>query len=338
MAVGLWARGGGWGIRERGKPLGLSLGDLFLGHAQTVWPAIACGFKTLRARHLDLRRLRIDTPDGDFVDFDWHWSADMHAPTLVLFHGLEGSSGSHYALALAKAAHRRGWSFVVPHFRGCSGEMNRAPRAYHAGDYSEINWMLAQVRLQSPTSPIYAVGVSLGGNALCCWAGEKGAAAKSLVESLAFVSAPIDLAACGDAIDEGLNRLIYGQMFLRTMKQKAELKWQQFPGLFDLEKVREAQTIRAFDDAFTALLHGFGTVEHYWQTASARQFLKGLRVPCLFVNARNDPLVPILSVEETQRAHEGADTIEFLVPIRGGHVGFDDNLFNAVCDWLASKK
>ena len=318
--------------------MGFSFIDQALGHIQTIWPAIACRVHTSSARPIKVHRLRIDTPDGDFVDFDWRWSKKTDSPTLVLFHGLEGSSASHYAAALSGAAHRLGWNFVVPHFRGCSGEMNRSPRAYHAGDYREIDWMLTQVRRQSPTSPIYSVGVSLGGNALCCWAGEKGAAAKSLVESLAFVSAPIDLSACGDAIDQGLNRLIYGRMFLRTMKQKARLKWKQFPGLFDLERVMSAKTIRAFDDAFTGPLHGFGTVENYWHTASAIQFISTIKLPCLFVNAHNDPLVPFSSIEKAKRTHEGVDKIEFQTPEFGGHVGFDGRFFDAICHWLASKQ
>jgi len=310
--------------------------DPAFGHIQTIWPAIACRLHLKRAWSKAFDRLRVDTPDGDFVDFDWCWSERADSPTLVLFHGLEGGSAGHYATALAKAAHRRGWNFVVPHFRGCSGEMNRSPRAYHAGDYHEIDWMLTQVRLQRPTSPVYAVGVSLGGNALCCWAGEKGCAAQSMVDSVACVSAPIDLAACGDAIDKGLNRLIYGRMFLRTMKQKARLKWQQFPGLFDLEQVMMATSIRAFDNAFTAPLHGFGSVECYWQTASATQFISEIKLRCLFITARNDPLVPISALEEANRAHEGADKIEFRMPGFGGHVGFDDRFFDALCDWLAT--
>ena len=139
------------------------------GNAQTIWPA-------LFGRRPDgappcWRRERWDTPDGDFVDADWQEDDAVRpdAPLLVLFHGLEGSSSSHYARAFAGWARRHGWRFVVPHFRGCSGEMNRAPRAYHSGDFEEIGWMLAQAR-RRPAGRVVAVGVSLGGNALLRWA------------------------------------------------------------------------------------------------------------------------------------------------------------------------
>ena len=113
------------------------------GHVQTIWPVFF-------SRRFDgsapvFRRERWPTPDGDFIDVDWQGPAAAQ-PLLVLFHGLEGSSSSHYAQAFAAEAKARGWRFAVPHFRGCSGEINLAPRAYHSGDYEEIGWMLAQLR------------------------------------------------------------------------------------------------------------------------------------------------------------------------------------------------
>ena len=109
------------------------------GHAQTIWPVLRKGAPP------PYRRERWDTPDGDFIDVDLAL-ARAGAPTLVLFHGLEGSSASHYAQAFAAQAAARSWSVVLPHFRGCSGELNLAPRAYHSGDFEEIGWMLAQAK------------------------------------------------------------------------------------------------------------------------------------------------------------------------------------------------
>ncbi|HKU71732.1 MAG TPA: alpha/beta fold hydrolase, partial [Burkholderiales bacterium] len=120
------------------------------------------------------RRERWDTPDGDFVDLDWvvtpspasqHPSRTSIAPLLVLFHGLEGSSRSHYALAMMALTERRGLRGVVVNFRGCSGEPNRLARAYHSGDAQEIDWILRRLR-NNAGGPVYALGVSLGGNAL----------------------------------------------------------------------------------------------------------------------------------------------------------------------------
>src|SRR5437870_11468707 len=157
------------------------------GHAQTIWPVFfSRRFDGPRPR---FRRERWSTPDGDFIDVDW-LGEDASAPLLVLFHGLEGSSRSHYAESFAAEARRRGWRYAVPHFRGCSGEINLAPRAYHSGDHEEIGWILDRLRT-TQGAPVYAVGVSLGGNALLRWAEEAGNEAQRTVRAVAAVSSPL---------------------------------------------------------------------------------------------------------------------------------------------------
>src|SRR5258706_6087166 len=161
------------------------------GNAQTIWPALFA--KRFHGPPPQYRRERWVTPDDDFVDADW-LGDDTQAPLLVLFHGLEGSSSSHYAQAFADWARRQRWRFVVPHFRGCSGELNRAPRAYPSGDYEEIGWRLHRARALH-AGPMVALGVSLGGNALLRWAEEAGASAAATLRAVAAVSSPIDLTA-----------------------------------------------------------------------------------------------------------------------------------------------
>src|SRR5690606_32247007 len=134
-------------------------------------------------------------------------AAAAHGPWLVLFHGLEGSSQSHYARALMAAAGDAGWQGVVPHFRGCSGEANLAPRAYHSGDSEEIDWILRRIARQAGGAPVFAAGVSLGTNALLKWLGERGDEAARLVTAAAGISAPQDLRAGADALARGFNRL-----------------------------------------------------------------------------------------------------------------------------------
>src|SRR6185436_2443390 len=161
------------------------------GHLQTIVPSL---FPPPR---VPLRRERWDTPDGDFIDVDF--CGDPGAETqLVLFHGLEGGSDSHYARAIAAHAVLHGWRLAMPHFRGCSGEPNRTRRAYHSGDSAEIDWMLRRLG-----GPLCAMGVSLGGNVLLKWLGERGDAARALVRRAAAVSAPLDFGAAGDALDRG---------------------------------------------------------------------------------------------------------------------------------------
>src|SRR5919198_768661 len=148
-----------------------------------------------------LARRRWETPDGDFIDIDF--AGDPQLPRLaVLLHGLEGCSNSHYARRLAQRLPAAGWRVAIAHWRGCSGEPNRKPRAYHSGDSEEIDWILRRLE-----GELYAAGISLGGNALLKWLGERGPEAKRFVRRAAAISAPIDLSAAGHALDRGLNRL-----------------------------------------------------------------------------------------------------------------------------------
>ncbi len=285
------------------------------GNVQTIWPALFA--RRVHGPRPQFRRERWDTPDGDFVDVDW-LQAPPGETLLVLFHGLEGSSQSHYAQAFAAFARELGLSYALPHFRGCSGELNRAPRAYHSGDWQEIDWMLRQLRARH-AGPIVAVGISLGGNALMRWAGELGEAAASVVTAVASVSSPLDLAAGGQAIGRGFNRLVYTRMFLRSMKPKAYAKLAQHPGLFDAEAMRQARDLYDFDNLFTAPLHGFRNTEDYWARASAKPHLHRIRIPALALNARNDPFVPATSLP---RPSEVGRWVTLWQPAHGGHVGF----------------
>jgi len=299
------------------------------GNLQTIWPAL------FARRYLgaapQYRRERWSTPDGDFVDVDWSQApARAGAPLLVLFHGLEGSSRSHYAEAFAGFAATQGISFAVPHFRGCSGELNHGPRAYHSGDWEEIDWILWRVR-EHHGGPVLAVGISLGGNALMRWAGEMGAAAGGLVGAVACVCSPLDLAAGGVAIGRGFNRLVYTTMFLRTMRPKALLKLAQHPGLFDRDALLAARDLYEFDNVFTAPLHGFKDTDDYYARASAKPHLARIRIPALALNARNDPFVPAYSLPEA--GHVG-DWVTLWQPPQGGHVGFPAGGWPSHVQWM----
>lgn len=285
------------------------------GHVQTIWPAL------FSRRHLgprpSFRRERWTTPDADFVDVDWQ-GEDADAPLLVLFHGLEGSSASHYAQAFATEARQRGWRFAVPHFRGCSGELNLAPRAYHSGDWQEVAWMLARFRA-AHRGDIVAAGVSLGGNALLRFVEEAGATASASVRAVAAISAPLDLAAGGRAIGRGFGRQVYTRMFMRSMKPKALRKLAQHPGLFDAARMRAARGLRDFDDVFTAPLHGFRDAADYYARGSAGARLDRIRIPALVLNARNDPFMPAAALP---KADAVGPCVTLWQPAHGGHVGF----------------
>jgi len=250
---------------------------------------------------------------------------------VVLFHGLEGSSRSHYALALMAAVRDRGWRGVVVHFRGCGGELNRLPRAYHSGDGAEVNWILRRLRPGNPR--LSAVGVSLGGNALLKWLGETGASAIDVVERAAAVSAPVDLMAAGNALDRSFN-LLYVRHFLSSMKRKSLAKLARYPGLFDAARVRAAGTLREFDDLVTAPLHGFRNTDDYWTRASSKPGLLHIRVPTLITNARNDPFLP---AHVLPRAGEVSDSVALDQPEEGGHAGFVSGRFPGHLGWLPAR-
>jgi predicted alpha/beta-fold hydrolase len=265
-----------------------------------------------------LARERWETPDGDFIDVDFA-GEPAAARTVVLFHGLEGGSASHYARALATHAAARGWRIALPHFRGCSGEPNRLARAYHSGDSEEIDWILRRLRA-GRAEPICAAGVSLGGNALLKWLGERGAAAGAVVRRAVAVSAPVDLVAAGFALDRGLNRVLYARHFLKTMRRKALEKLERFPGLYDARRVARASTLYEFDDLVTAPLHGFRSVRDYWTRASSAPWLEEIRVPTLMLNALNDPFLPAEALLAASRRAARDVVLEF--PATGGHAGF----------------
>jgi uncharacterized protein len=279
-------------------------------HLQTIWPVM------LRAGpRMQYRRERWTTPDGDFIDLDWAVGPpDRPAgtgPLVALFHGLEGSSGSHYARSLMASALAAGWRGVVVNWRGCSGEPNLLARAYHAGDSAEVDWILRRLR------PDFVAGVSLGANALLKWLGEQGSQA-DFIRAAAGVSAPQDLEVGALALGRHFNRL-YCMSFMGSLKRKSLLKLERFPGIYDRRKVVAARNFQDFDDVVTAPLHGFASARDYWIQSSSKQYLGGVEVPTLVLNARNDPFLPEHALA---RPSEVSRHVVLDYPAHGGHVGF----------------
>lgn len=297
-------------------------------HLQTIVPALWAPRPTVR-----YIREQWETPDDDIIDVD-RTVGDTSAggdgssgprPTLVVFHGLEGSAQSRYVLGLMTAAAAIGWDGVAPHFRGCGTTPNRQPRFYHSGDSAEVDWVLRCVvderaRNVDTTSgaALVVAGISLGGNMLLKWLGEHGSDARRIVSAAAAISAPMDLAAGGAALGRGFNRL-YARMFLKTLKAKSRAKLRSHPGLFDAAAMEAARDLHAFDDVVTAPLHGFDDADDYWRRASSKPLLRRIAVPTLILNARNDPFLPASALP-------GPDEVSPMVtrefPAHGGHVGF----------------
>jgi uncharacterized protein len=301
------------------------------GHAQTIVPALFARLPSVK-----YRRERWTTPDRDFIDLDWLGDEPAPAgtvskPLFVLFHGLEGSSDSHYARVLMAAAKARGWRGVVPHFRSCSGPMNLQPRFYHLADSAEVDWILRRLK-ERHGGPVVAAGVSLGGNVLLRWLCEGGSDA-SIVAAAAAISAPLDVHAGGQAISRGFG-MVYTRSFLKTLKRKALAKLGQYPGLFDRERMLAARTLYAFDNVVTAPLHGFRDTDDYWTTATTVPFLPRIAIPTLILNARNDPFLPG-SVLPSKAGVSAVVTLD--QPDHGGHVGFMTGPFPGRIDWLSQR-
>ena len=318
------------------------------GHLQTIYAATIA-----HAPQVIYRRERWELPDGDFVDADWvepilvkadrlivsenEQLAFQKLPIVVLFHGLEGNSQSNYARALMSSTTAKGWRGVVIHFRGCSGEPNRLPRVYYAGDTPEIQLLLSRVHEHVPNAPIYAVGVSLGANALLKWLGESGEAAKQIIAKAAAISAPMDLAASATALDAGLNRLLYTPRFVNSMRPKALEMLARFPGLLDADKINAAKTIHDIDNAVTAKLFGARDADDYYAQNASKPWLTKISLPTLILNAKNDSFIP---VESLPTAAEVSAFVTLEYPATGGHAGFsglDNWLPNHLLDFFDSE-
>lgn len=289
-------------------------------HLQTVW-----GPLLRRFTRPPLRRERVRTPDGDFLDLDWRERATAGAPLVVVLHGLEGSSRSHYASGLLREIAALEFDGVVLNFRSCSGEPNRAARLYHSGETTDLDWVLSLLLRRDPGRRVGLVGVSLGGNVALKWLGERSDAAPAQVVAAVGISTPFDLAACAGVLDRGLPRALYTADFLRTMKAKVRVKAHLYDGQVDVSAVRRARTFAEYDRLVTAPIFGFRDERDYWTQCSSARYLAGIRRPSLLINAVNDPIVPSSALP--REAIGGSPWLHALFPDEGGHAGFLEGPF-----------
>lgn len=296
-------------------------------HLQTIIPA-----RISPRPEVKYRREHWDTPDGDFILFDWCLPEpkDPKTPILIHFHGLEGASDSHYAIALMHEASIRGWRGCVACYRSCGGELNRLPRAYFAGDTAECAWVVQCVHARFPEAPIYLAGMSLGGNYVAKYAGDMGESIPSYVRAIAAVGAPLDLVAGSEIVSHGANRF-YAKMFLSTLQEKVERKIQIFGDFIDVRAFRRVKNLYEFDEVYTAPIHGFKNGMDYWTRCSAKYVLPDVRVPLLLLNPLNDPFQPIWALPTES---DISDFVFLEQPAEGGHIGFPTGKWPGTIDWL----
>lgn len=307
-------------------------------HLPTIW-----GKKVRRQPMVHDRVERLTTPDGDHITLARVGRPRPAVPHLLVFHGLEGTIGAKYAHGLLALAATRGWSGTLMLFRGCDGTLNSAPRLYHSGETSDAGFTIRHLHAESPKSPLYACGVSLGGNVLLKWLGEEGAAAAPLVQRAAAVSVPFDLALGSRFLERGFSRL-YAAHFLKSLKIKALQKSAQYPGRLDTRRVMSARTFWEFDDAVTAPLHGFADAADYYSQSSSIQFLDRIAVPTLLMSARDDPFVPAEVLHRVEEIAARNRNLSIHFTDRGGHVGWIEGnwwprryyMEQAVMDYLSN--
>lgn len=287
-------------------------------HGQTI------GGRLLRpAGGVVYRRERVPTLDGDFLDLDHPRppsGATRDASALVLLlHGLGGCSESRYILETCRRLAEAGLAGLALNFRSCGGEPNRNRRFYHSGDTDDLDLVLRLLRNRHPEKRIGVIGYSLGGNVLLKYLGERGAAARGRVDAAAAASVPFDLAAGGRELERGVGR-VYGHVFLRSLRRSVRTKAALHAHDYDLESLSAARTLRQFDDAVTAPVHGFRDAADYYRRSRSDRFLPGIRVPTLLLHSADDPFLPDRAIPRA-----AARENPWLVPAftrRGGHLGF----------------
>ncbi|CAM5505622.1 hydrolase [Pseudomonas stutzeri] len=289
-------------------------------HLQTLWNPFLRS-----APALARRRERLWLADGDFIDLDWHGPHDAAAPLVLVLHGLTGSSSSLYVLGLQQQLAARGWASVAINWRGCSGEPNLLPRAYHSGASDDLGEVIAHLQASRPLAPLHAVGYSLGGNVLLKYLGESGVS--SPLRKAVAVSVPFRLDQCADRIGLGFSRL-YQAHFMKAMvayvKDKQRLfrerdLQQHLATLSGLGTLDGMRTFWDFDGRITAPLHGYRDAQDYYRRASSRYFLPDIAIPTLLIQAADDPFVFRHSVPEPS---ELSPTTTLELHAHGGHVGF----------------
>lgn len=308
-------------------------------HAQTLW-----GKFFRRARVPDVKRVRWETPDNDFIDL-YRLGGPAEAPRLFFLHGLEGTIRSHYVAGFFREAKRRRWSADLLIFRGCGDEPNRAARFYHSGETTDLAFAVERVIAESPDTPLLLAGVSLGGNVLLKYLGERGSRVPREVVAAATVSVPYDLERGARFIGAGFSR-VYDRHFLRTLRRKALEKLERYPGLFDRRALDHARTLEEFDDAVTAPVHGFMNAHDYYSRSSGLRWLAAIRVPTLLLSARDDPFLPVSVLDDVQQMASQNPELSLEFTAHGGHAGFVSGTWPwqpcyyaewRVCEFLASK-
>jgi predicted alpha/beta-fold hydrolase len=265
---------------------------------------------------IEYSREKIGTPDGDFLNIDWHTKGNGKAAILV--HGLESSSDRPYMKGMVKALSERGFDCAAMLLRSCGGEMNRKPMFYHAGKTDDLDLTVSHVKAKG-YSTVCLVGFSLGGNIILKYLGERGRKARDVISCAAAVSTPCDLASSTDALEKFSNK-VYNKRFVKKLIRKIRGKLQVLPGFIDEKLLRKVKTLKDYDNIFTAQMLGYADGAEYYRRESSLPLLPEIAVPTLLINAKDDPFLgkKCFPIEEAERS----SMFYFEETDHGGHMGF----------------
>jgi len=285
------------------------------GHLQTLWGKL---FRRQKSASTTLERW--DTPDGDFVDVH-RLTGSKDGPRLILLHGLEGTVRSHYAQGLLGEASRRGWAADLLIFRSCGTEMNRTRRFYHSGETTDLAFVVDRIVEEFPAAQVAIAGVSLGGNVLLKFLGERGGDLPPQLTAAAAISVPFDLGRSSKRVNRGFSK-VYQRFFLKSLTRKVREKVLHFPDLTAPERISSLRTLEDFDDAITAPLHGYRDAVDYYTRASSLPSLTEIRLKTLLLSAVDDPMLPPEVLDEVREAARINPALHIEFVSRGGHAGF----------------
>lgn len=262
------------------------------------------------------------TPDGDAVSVARVDPAREGAPTLAIFHGLEGGLHSTYVRGLLHLARARGWGAAALVWRTCDGRIPSAPRMYHSGETSDADHFIRRLVAERPAAPLHIVGVSLGANVLCKWLGEQRDQVPAQLGRAAAVSTPFDLSEGSAHLERGFSK-VYSRHFVRKLRAKAQRALSRHAALpVDQALLARAKTFWDFDQAFTAPVHGFAGADDYYRRASSLPFLAAVRIPTLLLSAVDDPFLPAHVLDRVREAARDNPALRIEFTTRGGHVGW----------------
>jgi predicted alpha/beta-fold hydrolase len=275
------------------------------------------------------RRLRISYAQDEQRVFDvaasvqvlafCRWQNERHTrPTVVLWHGIEGSASAVYMLSFANKAFIAGFNVLRVNIRNCGGTEHLTPTLYHGGLSEDLRSIIEEL-IQEGYKQIFALGFSLGGNMVLKMIGEYGEQVPSALIAACAISPSVDLAASADLIKRRRNWL-YHQSFVIKLKRKIRLKHRLYPDLYDPGGIKGIRTLEEFDEAYTSKANGFSDARDYYTRASAIRVAQNIRVPTLVIHSQDDPFIPFAPLNE----EEFKDNPYILIagPESGGHVAF----------------